>query len=103
MAHPELDVIATRDVLKHAGRQMSACLAWGYRVDANSTHFEKITCTECGGVEKPKGESTMEAVYNRVYQHATSCAAHYGQRAFRCVDADRKGDRFDCPAALHSN
>ncbi|MCZ4605410.1 hypothetical protein O3S80_16975 [Streptomyces sp. Lzd4kr] len=94
-------VIAQMVVLKHARGRESVCQAWGEEIDAVTGRFIKITCTECDGEGQPKGEETLDQIHDRVFRHTEKCTRHYAQRARRCVDAERKGDHFDCAAALH--
>ncbi|WP_262062629.1 hypothetical protein [Streptomyces sp. STR69] len=96
-----LEKVAAHNVLKHAQGRQSQCVAWAERVDTSTYRFDKITCTECDGEGGSKGEGTHDEIHDRVYRHATECRQRYEQRAYRCFDADRKGDRFDCLAALH--
>ncbi|MFF4574850.1 hypothetical protein [Streptomyces sp. NPDC001410] len=96
-----LEIFADAFVLNHANGRQSKCVAWAERINASTIRFDKITCTECDGEGQPKGEPTHGEILARVQRHAAECGQRYEQRAYRCVDADRKGDRFDCAAALH--
>ena len=88
-------------VLDHAAGRESECLAWGERTGTDTWTFAKLTCTECDGEGSTKGEQTYDEIHGRVARHAQECRDRYAPRAYRCREADRKGDRFDCHAALH--
>ena len=90
--------IYTVPVLSHAANHVTQVQVMGTPDDKGTGHWvHEIRCQECNGLGTPRTTENADDIYRRAHEHAAKCSDQYALRAQRCVDADRRGDRFDCP------